>query len=190
MLNQPEFSDRPPPGPAPDPRLMPHRVWSLGPAVSRHNQECLTAERRNSLRERESWTHPGPGLGCLPALLRFVCWQVFAEYEINLSLSLASRELSTEFSKYSTGRTSNVIPKRFMELKTIIAINKSIIKSSQKELSMYWRNQRFNLKRNASIKRRNAVLNYDPTKLLTGEIVSCKINNSCFLSADLNFFHG
>ena len=24
MLNQPEFSDRPPPGPAPDPRLMPH----------------------------------------------------------------------------------------------------------------------------------------------------------------------
>ena len=122
MLNQPEFSDRPPPGPAPDPRLMPHRVWSLGPAVSRHNQECLTAERRNSLRERESWTHPGPGLGCLPALLRFVCWQVFAEYEINLSLSLASRELSTQFTKYSTCRISNMIPKRFMDLKTIIAI--------------------------------------------------------------------
>ena len=55
---------------------------------------------------------------------------------------------------------------------------------------MYWRNQRFNLKQNVLIKMQNAVLNYDPTKLLTGEIVSCKINNSCFLSADLKFFQG
>lgn len=113
MLNQPEFYHRPPPGPAPDPRLMPHRVWSLGPAVSTlSSTKRVWQQRRNSLRERESWTHPGPGLGCLPAPLMFVCWQVFAEYEINLSLSLASRELGTEFSKYSTGRISNAKTKQ------------------------------------------------------------------------------
>ena len=164
-----------------------------GPSCLQHlsSTNRVWQQRRNSLRERESWTHPGLGLGCLPAPLMFVCWQVFAEYEINLSLSLASRELSTEFSKFSTARIWISNSKTFHRVTKNNHRNEakpSIIKSKRTKSIMYWRNQRFNLKQNVLIKTQNAVLNYDPTKLLTGEIVSCKINNSCFLSANLKFF--
>ena len=56
MLNQPEFYHRPPPGLAPDPRLMPHRVWSLGPAVSSDTREKKFLERKRVL--DPPWARP------------------------------------------------------------------------------------------------------------------------------------
>lgn len=117
MLNQPEFYHRPPPGSAPDPRLMPRRVWSLGPAVSSISAQPTEFDSREEIPwEKESL---GPTLGSALAACRHHWCSFVGRFLLNMRsichyLLPAGSSVQSFLNSPQAGY-GFLIPKRFIE---------------------------------------------------------------------------